>query len=221
MMNIFSSFSRESNDDVERSEISGKEKLKKFAFHLLSCFSPFTWKKIDFSSSHTKFVLQTTKFIFPECSLSVLVISSSTCHEIQLPCRMEMCVCVSQKCERKFYFSMKKKFIDGKNLYVKGERQYRAIERGNLIRWNCTFQIHMRMMIYLLLSLTLSYVISFFYLCWKEKEIDIMINIHLNLASRGYSLEMWRLFIIRLFFHRIVCMRNKWPCYETYLLCVE
>lgn len=43
-------FSFESNDDdvVERSEISGKEKLKKFAFHLLSCFSPLTWKKLIF-----------------------------------------------------------------------------------------------------------------------------------------------------------------------------
>jgi hypothetical protein len=81
----------ESNDDdVERSEISGKEKLKKFAFHLLSCFSPFTWKKLIFSSLSPKsscFKPQILFFLNAPCQYSSSPLSLHAMRYVQLPRR--------------------------------------------------------------------------------------------------------------------------------------
>lgn len=80
-------FENVDDDNVEWSEISGKEKLKKFAFHLSRSLFFFTWKNW-FSQVRAS----NHKIYFPECSLSMLIIQRT--REIQTP--LAICIPPSQ-----------------------------------------------------------------------------------------------------------------------------
>lgn len=152
-------------DNVEWSEISGKKNWKNLLFISLSLFS--LRGKIDFLLS-LKFVCSCFNFKPQNLFSWMLLVNahhSGREREIQTP--LAICIPPSQYisiCEKNYYSTKKKKFIDG------GKK--RDKNRGNLIRWNCTFQIHNAMMIYLLSCLW-----HFSQITLVCVEIDIMINI--------------------------------------------
>lgn len=147
----------------EKQTSDDEKKIEKICFSSRDVF--LTWKmkgKIDFSiplptqplmprvRARKASTSQTTKIIFPECSLSALVIVFKSKID-STPSAMCVCVCsrlisiyLSEREERE------KKIISAwKRSLLMGKRE--NMWEGNLIRWNCSF----RMMIYLLLSLTL------------------------------------------------------------------
>lgn len=120
-----------------------KRKIEKICFSSRSLF--FLRGKIDFllslSSSCSCFNFKPQNLFSWMLLVNAHHIASER-ERYKLPWRyvylhLNMCVC-----EWRIITAQKiKKFIDG------GERER---NRGNLIRWNCTFQIHNAMMIYLL-----------------------------------------------------------------------